>query len=236
MGLLLLGTVACKKVVSVDLRNAESQLVIEGEITNTGTPQVRLSRSVLFSDPNSYPTVSGADVRVTDSSNGLVAILRESGTSGVYTSRQYSGVPGHTYLMQVMVDGKAYTSRSVMPTAVRLDSVTFAMNTDFNNKQTINAVVNFTDPKGLGNYYQFTETLRGRLIPNIFVFEDRLSDGRYIEQPLFNDSSYLQRRDTLIITMNCIDKKVYDYLVTLAGVTSNNNFQTATPADRKSVV
>ncbi|HEY6902155.1 MAG TPA: DUF4249 domain-containing protein [Puia sp.] len=231
LGWLLLG-VSCKKAVSVDLRNASPQLVIEGEVVNGGTPQVRLSRSVKFSDPNSYPPVSGADVRVTDSSNGLIAFLRESQPgSGLYTTRVFSGVPGHVYLMQVVVDGNMYAARSVMPRPVTLDSVSFAMNTDFSNKQSINAVVNFQDPPGLGNYYQFVETLRGRLLPNVFVFEDRLSDGRYIQQPLFNDSSYLQKGDTLTLTMNCIDKNIYDYFFTLSGVTSTNTLQTATPAN-----
>ncbi|MBS1659962.1 MAG: DUF4249 family protein, partial [Bacteroidetes bacterium] len=80
---------ACKKAVNIDLQNAPPQLVIEGEIVNGGTPQVKLSRSVKFSDPNSYPPVSGASVRVTDSSNGLVALLVES-APGVYTTKVYS--------------------------------------------------------------------------------------------------------------------------------------------------
>jgi hypothetical protein len=91
--------------------------------------------------------------------------------------------------------------------------------------------VNFQDPVGLGNYYQFTEQVNGRNIPNVFVFEDRLSDGRYIVQPLFNDSAYLQKNDTLVLTMNSVDQNIYNYFFTLANVTGNNNFQTATPAN-----
>jgi hypothetical protein len=231
-GFLFLG-LACQKVVNVDLNDAPAQLIIEGEVTNGGTPQVRISRSVNFSASNTYPPVSGAIVKVTDSSNQLTAMLRES-DAGLYTTKIFSGVPGHVYQLEAMVDGKTYRASSTMPRPVPLDSVTFAMSTDINNKQNINAIVNFQDPPGLGNYYQLTESLNGRSIPNIFVFEDRLSDGRYIEQPLFNDSAYLQRRDTLLLTMNCVDKNVYNYFYALAGVTGNNNFQTATPANPNS--
>jgi len=224
---------ACKKAIHVDLNNAASQLVIEGEIVNGGVPQVRLSRSVNFSASNSYPPVSGATVRVTDSNNTVTAVLRES-APGSYISKTFTGVPGHVYQLEVTADGKTYRASSKMPRIVPLDSVSFAVNTDFNNKQDINAIVNFQDPPGPGNYYQFTESVKGRLIPNIFVFEDRLSDGRYIEQPLFNDSAYLQRKDTLLLTMNCVDKNVYDYFYTLSGVTGNNNFQAATPANPNS--
>jgi len=227
---LLVAVVACKKVVSVGLRDAPAQLVIEGEVTNGGSPQVKLSRSVAFSASNSYPPVSGAVVKVTDSSNGIGGVLKES-DPGMYTTRAIGGVPGHTYLLSVTVDGVTYTASSVMPKQVALDSVTFALNTEFNNHKDINAVVNFQDPPGVANYYQFTESVGGKLIPGVFVFEDRLSDGRYIEQPLYNDSTYLQRGDELMLTMNCVDRNVYDYLFSLSGVTGSNGFQTATPAN-----
>jgi hypothetical protein len=221
---------ACQKVVHVDLKDAASQIVIEGEITNTPAPaHVKISRSVEFSASNNYPPVTGATVRLTDSNNGISALMQEL-DSGYYSTNLIGGVPRHVYILEITIDGKTYTSSSAMPRHVPLDSVTFAMNTDFNNKQDINALVNFQDPDGLGNYYQFEETLKGKMIPNIFVFEDRLSDGRYIKQPLFNDSTYLQKGDTLSLTMNCIDKNVYNYFYTLANVTANS-FQSSTPAN-----
>jgi hypothetical protein len=227
---ILLWVAACKKVVSVELRDAPSQLVIEGEVTNAGAPHVKISRSVAFSASNSYPPESGAVVTVTDSNNGLVAILREA-EAGMYTTRTFSSPPGHVYQLSVTVGGQLYTASSAMPRQVMLDSVTFAMNTDINNHKDINAVVNFQDPPGEVNYYQFAEEKGTRLLPDVFVFEDRLSDGRYIEQPLFNDSTYLQRGDQLMLTMNCVDRNVYQYFYSLSGVTGNNGFQTATPAN-----
>jgi len=224
---------ACKKVINVDLNNAAPQIVIEGEVTNVRGPfAVRITKSVDFSADNVFPPVTNADVYLTDSTNGIVDHLSQANSdSGVYLARGTVGVAGHTYVLNVSVDGKQYTAVSTMPKPVLLDSVTFALNFDFNNKQEINAVVNFQDPVGLGNYYQFTEVVNGRNIPNVFVFEDRLSDGRYIVQPLFNDSSYLHKGDTLDLTMNCVDKNIYNYFFTLANVTGNNNFQTATPAN-----
>jgi hypothetical protein len=222
---------ACKKVINVDLNNAAPQIVIEGEVTNTKGPyQVKISKTVDFSASNVYPPVTNATVVMTDSLSRVTETLQQT-DSGVYVTKKIIGAPLHTYSINVTVDGKQYFAVSRMPKPVIMDSVTFALNYDFNNNRQINAVVNFQDPPGLGNYYQFTETLNGRLIPNVFVFEDRLSDARYIEQPLFNDSAYLQVNDTLLLTMNCVDKNIYDYFFSLANVTSNNNFQTATPAN-----
>lgn len=222
---------ACKKTIQVDLNNAAPQIVIEGEVTNvTETYQVRITKTVNFAADNIYPPVSGATVRITDSTTGHSADLTES-SPGVYTTNAFTGVPHHTYNLFVVAEGKEYQASSTMPEPIPLDSVTFAKNTDFSNKMDINAIANFQDPPGLENYYQFIEYLNGKLIPNIFVFEDRLSDGKYIEDPLFNDSTYLQKGDSMLLKMYCIDKHVYDYFNTLIQVTGNNDFQSATPAN-----
>jgi len=227
--LLLSGSSACKRTVQVRLDDAPPQVVIEGEITNQPGPyQVKITRTVSFSDPNTFPPVTGATVEIMDSTNGNSYVLSES-SPGVYTSNDFAGIPAHTYRLRVQADGLQYAASSTMPATVPLDSVSFAVNTNFNGKKELNAVVNFQDPPGKVNYYQFIEHLNGRLIPNIFVFEDRLSDGRHIEQPLFNDSSYLQKGDTLQLRMYCIDKNIYNYFFSLLQVTANNGFQSASP-------
>lgn len=222
---------ACKKVIDVDLKNAAPQIVIEGNIVDaSSTYEVKISKTVDFSADNVYPPVTNAVVIVTDSTMNRTEQLQQT-DSGIYLTSTIIGVPHHTYGLEVDVDGQRYTASSTMPGPVPLDSITFAENVNFNNQMEINAVVNFQDPIGLGNYYMFTEYVNGKLIPDIFVFEDRLSDGRYIQDPLFNDSSYLQKGDTLVLTMDCIDQNIYNYFYTLMNVTGNNNFQSVTPAN-----
>lgn len=221
----------CKKVIQVDLKNVASQIVIEGEVTNGPAPYfVRISKTVDFSASNEFPPVSGAIVRLTDTTNGISDSMLEA-SPGLYRSIEVGGVTHHTYRLDVTVDGKQYTAFSTMPDRVKLDSVTFAQNIGFNNKLEINAVANFQDPAGVVNYYQFSEIVNSRPVPDIFVFEDRLSDGRFIQYPLYNDSAYLAPKDTLRVTMNCIDKNSYNYFFQLMSVSGNNNFQSATPTN-----
>lgn len=222
---------ACKKVINVDLKSAAPQVVIEGNITDASSFYVvKVTKTVDFSADNVYPPVTNAVVTITDSTMNRTEQLQQP-DSGIYVTSTIVGVSHHTYGLAVDIDGQRYTASSTMPARVPLDSITFAENVGFNNQLAINAVVNFQDPPGLGNYYMFTEYDNSRQIPDIFVFEDRLSDGRYIEQPLFNDSSYLQKGDTLVLTMDCIDVNVYNYFYTLMNVTGNNNFQSVTPAN-----
>jgi uncharacterized protein DUF4249 len=222
---------SCKKVIQVNLNNAAPQIVIEGNITDVSdTYQVQITQSVNFSANNTFPPVTGASVQITDSTTGQTVVLNES-DSGIYTASSLLGLPRHTYNLQVTIGDKQYTASSTMPQPVPLDSVTFTENANFNNKLDINAVVNFQDPPTVGHYYQFVEQINERLIPDIFVFDDRLSNGRYIQEPLYNDSSYLQMGDTLSVKMYCIDEATYNYFNTLMNVAGSNNFQTATPAN-----
>lgn len=229
--LLLLTAIACKKVIRVDLNGVAPQIVIEGEVTNGPAPYfVKISRTVDFSASNNFPPVVGALVLLTDTTNGISDTMVEA-SPGLYRSIEVGGVPHHTYRLDVSADGKEYEAFSTMPAFVRLDSIKFAQNIGIDNKLEINAVAEFQDPASVANYYQFTETVNSRLLPDIFVFEDRLSDGLYIQYPLYNDSAYLAPGDTLRLTMNCIDRNVYNYFFTLMSVAGNNNFQSATPAN-----
>jgi Domain of unknown function (DUF4249) len=232
-GLLLsvLLVTACKKVINVDLKNATPQIVIEGNVTDApGVYVVFISKTVDVAADNIFPPVSDAAVTITDSTAHITEQLRQT-DSGVYITDQIIGLPNHTYYLNVYEGNTVYSANSTMPERVPLDSITFAENIGFNNKEEINAIANFQDPAGVANYYWFTESVNSRLIPDVFVFEDRLSDGRYIEYPLYNDSAYLHQGDTLQLTMNCVDENTYNYFNTLINVTGGNNFQAVTPAN-----
>lgn len=222
---------ACKKVIDVDLKDAAPQIVIEGNITDApGFYTVLISKTVDVAASNTYPPVTDAIVTITDTVAHITDTLSQA-RSGVYITNQIMGFPNHTYYLNVYEGNKVYSANSKMPIPVLLDSISFAENIGFNNKEEINAIANFQDPAGITNYYWFTEGVNSRMIPDIFVFEDRLSDGRYIEYPLYNDSSYLNPGDTLQLTMNCVDENTYNYFNTLINVTGGNNFQAVTPAN-----
>ncbi len=229
----LVGLLACSctKVIQVNLNNASPQIVIEGNITSSPGPyRVQIIKTVNFSDANVYPAVSGAIVKITDSTSGITDVLAET-SAGIYTTQTLpQGTAGHTYQLYVLTNGKTFTASSRMPQPVTLDSVTFQHNSRFGTNN-INAVVNFQDPPGIANYYTFTEYVNSKQLNQVFVFGDRLSDGKYIRQQFFNDSSYLNTGDTLLLQMNCVDKNVWNYFNTLDNVTNGNNFQSAAPSN-----
>ena len=228
---ILLLLCSCQKVVTLKLNNAPPQLIIEGNVTDGLQPDtVKIMRSVNFYADNSFPTVSGAAVTISDNA-GVTDHLTEA-SPGVYITHTLRGKPGNTYNLSVVVNDSTYTAASTMPQVVPLDSVTFRSSNRFNRSQ-INAVANFQDPPGVKNYYRFQEYINGTpFTKDIFVFDDRLSDGKYIEYELDMDSIYLYAGDQLKVDMYCVEQKDFDYFFQLLRSAGTGTFNTnASPAN-----
>lgn len=224
-----IGFSACKKVININLNDAAPQLVIQGNVTNVpGITTVTISKTINYSLDNIFPAVSGATVKITDSTNGSIFTLAEI-TAGTYQTSVLQGLQGHTYLLNVLFNGAEYKASSTMPLQVNLDSVTFQINTGF-GQTLINPMPNFQDPANINNYYKFVQTINSKVTKKIFVFDDRLSDGKYIARQIFNDSAYIQLKDTVQLEMLCLDKNVYEYFKELSGLDPTNG-QPTSPAN-----
>jgi hypothetical protein len=229
--ILLLSCYACKKLISVNLNDASPQIVVEGIITNAPGPyQVQITKTVNFSASNIFPPVTGASVKITDNSAGLTDILTET-APGIYTTHLIQGIPGHSYQLAINTGSQTYMASSTMPQPVPLDSLTFQHTVGF-GKIEIRAVPNFQDPAYIKNYYAFDLSVNGRRLKNnTIVFDDRFSDGKYINVGLLTDSSYISIGDTVSLQMKCIDKPTYDYFFSFEQIAGNNGFQAASPSN-----
>jgi len=227
--LLLLAISGCKKVIDVHLKDSETQIVITGTVDNRPGPyELKITKTIDFNSDNIFPAVSGAVVKITG--NGVTDSLTET-SPGVYSTHILQGKAGKTYSMYVSTGGKEYTATSTMPHSVHLDSIDFRSG----RRDALYAVANFRDPEGISNYYQFIEYADGEKFRNgrgISVFDDRLSDGRYINRLLYNDSSDIKSGIVLTVEMNCVDKDVYNYLNELLQISGGGEgFSSPTPAN-----
>jgi hypothetical protein len=115
---------ACKKVIDVDLNSAAPHIVIEGTMSDQPGPYfVKLSKTVNFSDANTFPTVSGALVKITDNI-GTTEILTETNPGTYSTSSALIGIVGRTYTLTVNSEGKEYSASSAISSG---DYVTVAL-------------------------------------------------------------------------------------------------------------
>ena len=218
--------ISCTKTITPALNTAPAQLIIQGAISDTAGPYyVSVLNSVGFYADNSYPGVSGASITITDSVSGLRDVLTETTTGTYITHSLVQGIYGHTYLLNVSLNGKTYTSSSTMPLPVALDSVNF----DNATKNTIRAEANYQDPKGVVNFYKYSLVINGVFDKRFQTFEDRLSDGRYIHDKVDADTSEIKLNDLVQLSLVGIDKNVYTYLSEAENIAYSND-QLAAPA------
>lgn len=219
----------CKKVIDVELKNDSSQTVVTGEVNDGPGPyKINISKTINFTSNNTYPPVSGAFVTITG--NGIKDTLSET-QPGIYQTHAMRGYPGKSYSLYILSEGHEYTATSVTPNSIPLDSITFVKGANNN----LYAVANFQDPAGVANYYQFIEYSNGIRFSNgrgNSVFNDRLSDGRYISRLLYDDSTDIKSGISLEVQMKCIDKAVYNYWNELLGISgSGGGISSPTPVN-----
>jgi hypothetical protein len=226
---ILLG--GCKKVIDVNLNDASPQIVVEGNIYNTPGPySIRISKTVNYSADNLFPPVTGASVLVKDITDGTLDTLKEL-TPGLYLTKKIKGVSGHEYQLLLTTGSQSYTANTLLPQPVPFDSVSFEKLSRPGGKTDWYAVVNYQDPVGVANYFQFSLLVNGRKINNTFAFEDRLSDGKYVSRTLRTDSAYISLGDSVTVIMNHMGKEGYQYYSTFFQVTGNGSLQSISPAN-----
>jgi hypothetical protein len=227
--LLLLSVVsfACQKVIDVDLNSADPQIVIEGNISDSSGPYyVTLSKTVNFDHPNTFPSVTGAHVVMSDTL-GNSELLTET-LPGTYRTSVIQGTPGRTYTLDVISEGKEYIATSTMPAPVKFDSLTLDYILDGPDRYWA-FKVHFKDPAGVNNYYHFVLMRNSSISQRFFLYDDRIQDGESITYDLTPDT--LHYKDTVVIFLQCIDKGVYDYFRTASQISNGRGSQSASPAN-----
>ncbi len=207
---------SCKKVIQLDLSNNADKLIIEGNITNQAGPYiVKLTKSVNFNDPNTFPPITGALVIISDNLNQRDT-LKYSG-NGNYTTNKLIGVEGRTYSLSVVAEGKNYSAQSTMPTKVNLDSLRLVY-TIVNAKDVINVTPVYLDPLALGNSYRFIQKINNKLDETYYAFNDNLNNGLANQRPLRSGDPDLEliKGDIVQIEMQCITQDTYTYFYSLS--------------------
>lgn len=219
---------ACEKVIDIKVNDDTGKLVIEGQINNSTTQQeFKLTRNVSFSSGNSYPAVTGATIIVHDDSQNEY-VFRE-GTAGTYVAKDFTGIPGKTYRMEVRVADQNYTAQSQMPQIVLLDSIVTEM-PQFGDKDTRNIKVYYKDPADQENQYRFVVFVNDKQTKDILATNDDFNNGNQVSLTIYlNDEDLkIYPGDKIRVEMQCIDKAMYKYWYSLmqqsggGGITPSN--------------
>lgn len=205
---------ACEEVIDVDLNSSDPQLVIEGTINDQAGPYyVKISKTADYFTPSEYPMISGAEILISDS-EGTVDRLIET-EPGIYQTDSLVGIPGRTYFMKVILDGKTYTSQSTMPEPIEIDSLSYELDDfgggDDDNEYEIKCY--FQDTPNFENHFRFKVFKNDKFVNNIFIYYDRLFDGNYIEYDQISVDFNIN--DEVKIELWSFDREAYTYYSTL---------------------
>jgi hypothetical protein len=230
--LILFSTLSCTKVVNINLNNSAPKIIIEGSISDQPSScSVKLSMTVNYDEPNVFPAVTGSLVTISDNL-GNTAKLNET-SRGFYSAPSFKGVPGRTYTLSVVANGKTYTAVSKMPDPIMIDTI---YQDSFNRGNYGGGgilkfvVIQYKDPRGIDNYYRFVEKINKTETNAIYLDNDMLRDGNIIAQNIIRSDPSLKTGDSVRIFLMTIDKNVFNYFAQLNQIT-NNYGPTATPAN-----
>jgi hypothetical protein len=221
--ILCIGSLACTKVVRLDLRNAPAQYVIEGNITDQPGPYlVRIFQTTAFYDSNSFKGVTGATVQISDD-HGNKELLVDNGGGNYYT-RHLQGLSGNIYMLKVRIGKDTFSATSTMPQLVPLDGLANWQITN-SGKPVLVAMPEFVNPAGPGlAYYLFNQTINGVLDKTLYYWSSQYSEGQANSFDLerSDPDSTLHVGDSVRIEMQCLDKPTYMYWSGLDAAATGN--------------
>ncbi len=237
---LVIALSGCEKEVHINIASSASQVVVQGAVETGAPPYVFLSSTIGFFSKMDLNTLEnsflhGAVITVSDGTNTIT--LKEytfdtGGTSKFYVysvdpaSGTMVGEVGKYYTLNVIYNGKTYTSVTKIPAPKGIDSIWVDVPLYVSAKTPDSAkqlFVNYTDPDTPGNYVRYYTQRNGGLFYPSDQFNDQVVNGKPITDiPLYagyehtqdvnNDSMmYFYPGDTLTLKWSEIDKNVYNF-------------------------
>lgn len=213
---------SCRKVIDVDLNEAESKTVIEAYLQEGVSDfSVNISKTISYFTDEPIPAVKGAVVVLTDASGVKTTLL--DNTDGTYLATNFDATSNQNYTLNIeLATGEVFEAKSFMPRQVPLKAIVL----DYEEKSIFGEAgyvpyTVFDDPIDETNFYRIILTKNGErrdALEDMFVFDDKFTNGNEIAIPLFSER--LQIDDVIEIELISIDKATYDYYETLVSIAS----------------
>jgi len=236
---------SCEKSITIHLKDAQTQLVVEATIENGKPPIVFLSGSLdyfsqISTEILSQSFVHNANVIVSDSTTSVqlkeyaVPVDTTGNLVYYYSTDSISGINfvgslNHSYGLRIEVNNQVYTSQTTIPAlAKKIDSLWWKQAPDNPDTTKIVVVAKVTDPPGFGNYIRyFTSENNGPFFPGLnSVFDDQIVDGTTYDIDVdkgvnrnekidLNNYAFFERGDSVVVKFCNIDKATYDFWRTM---------------------
>lgn len=230
---------SCTKVVEVDIVTAEPKLVIDASIdwlkgTAGNEQKIKLSTTTGYYSAT-FPTVSGADIIITNSANTIFSFIENPGT-GEYICSDFQPVIGETYALKVVLNGEVYTATETCIGVPNIENNIAQNNAGGFGGDEMEITYYYQDDGNEENHYLHRILSPVSTFPDYKAEDDQNSQGNLMQQ-YFSDKE-LKAGDRINIRLYGISRRYYEYFRKLlaASGAENGPFQTIPGSVRGNVV
>jgi hypothetical protein len=229
IGLLILSTLGCEDIIEIDLNSTNPKIVIEGSISNNNSKAlVKITKSTDFYKPGFYEKVSGAIITLKDDNDKNYNFIEIS--NGLYESLDIIGESNVEYSIDVIAEGEIYNATSTMPNQLILDSLSIEEaptrpGKDNDGGKKIIIHIYFQDQPNINDYCRFKLYNNGVQLGGFYIYEDRLTDGNYIDYSLLlkSEQSKIKTGDEITVELLSIDETAFDYYKTANSINASGS-------------
>lgn len=223
--LALLLMYACTERIDIPLDESTVRLVVDGAITTDTMPQtVKLSKTSSYYYDQPTPTVSGAQVSISDGTQTFA--LSETSPGTYRTSHSVYGVEGKTYTLSVKLASPLggftdYSAVSTLYPVKALDSIGLLFHPEW-SKNGIWEVKCYVQEPPTVDFYRFMVLKNNVMITDSlkdwFVTDDKFFNGNYTNGATVaylrqgSEKESLHAGDTVTIEVNSIGKGYANFL------------------------
>ncbi|MDZ4674992.1 MAG: DUF4249 domain-containing protein [Gemmatimonadota bacterium] len=210
----------CTRIVDLDLDTPPRQLVVEARLeAGVLAQQIRLTTTDAFSGTGAPPPAAGASVLVTDDLGTELPFAEDE--AGVYRVGTAAITPGRTYTLSIVWEGEEYRAISPLVDGPAIDSLYFKFRsaTLAVGDSGFRAVLDYTDPAGIKNYYFWEMFVDGERVVTTdpgnqwrVISRDRFYDGQRVAGYLPFDEKVVEPRQVVRMRQLAITEEAYQYL------------------------
>lgn len=218
---------ACTEPFDTELKSSYIRLVVQGSINNElKNHQVSLTKSADYFSNTPATRVTGADVSISDGENTFY--LNEV-SDGFYETEILAGMPGKTYTLTIISEGKTYTSSCFLNDCPPMDSINFGYY-DLSAYDIIDSsayiLLNALEPPTPNNFYMWNVYKNGILetdtINEVFFSDDLFINGQYMYNVEVGWVREVELADIITLEMLSITEEYYNYIYQILSVTDWN--------------
>lgn len=219
--LIVLSITSCEDVIEVSVPSAEPRLVIEASLdwqkgTLGNVQTIQLSTSTPYFDTNKIVPLSGASVKVKNTSSGVEYVFIDQ-KDGSYNISNFEPVINDTYTLEIIYNNETYSASETLRAVSPIKAVEQTLEGGFYD-DVLDVYIFWDDPVDEENYYMIRFIEEGDLLPALEDFPDEFVNGNQLDAFFEKDrdsddpEAEFNPGDVVDISLYGISKEYFNYV------------------------